>query len=219
MARSKTVVILFLRFCFSNLVIILSVGTPGGTDRNFIRRCSAPRSNHIPLYIPFLTEKIPLPYTFSGTDQGGGCRGCPSPAHPEMTWFSNTTGILPKKKTMWFTSVEVQQETSAPPPKINPKSAPASTDKWCPFHKTSLELCILLLVNCCKQVKCSPTVFLNYNKVQNQKVFMSLSQMRLWQNRSSRCLWEVVACQQVLKTRVVRWSLSFPFSSLCSCLL
>ena len=31
--------------------------------------------------------------------------------------FSNTTGILQKKKTMWFIVVEVEQETSAPPPK------------------------------------------------------------------------------------------------------
>ena len=29
--------------------------------------------------------------------------------------FSNTTGIL-QKKTMWFIGVEVEQETSAPPP-------------------------------------------------------------------------------------------------------
>ena len=38
--------------------------------------------------------------------------------------FSNTTGILQKKKkkkkTMWFIGVEVQQETSARPPKKNP---------------------------------------------------------------------------------------------------
>jgi len=38
--------------------------------------------------------------------------------------FSNTTGIL-QKKTMWFIGVEVEQETSAPPPKKNPGSAPA----------------------------------------------------------------------------------------------
>ena len=31
--------------------------------------------------------------------------------------FSNTTGILQKKRTMWFIGVEVEQETSAPPPK------------------------------------------------------------------------------------------------------
>ena len=39
--------------------------------------------------------------------------------------FSNTTGILKKKKTMWFIGVEVEQETSASPPKKNPGSAPA----------------------------------------------------------------------------------------------
>ena len=31
--------------------------------------------------------------------------------------FSNTTGILQKKKTMWLIGVEVEKETSAPPPK------------------------------------------------------------------------------------------------------
>ena len=40
--------------------------------------------------------------------------------------FSNTTGILPKK-TMLFIAVEVEQETSAPPPKKNPGSAPVFT--------------------------------------------------------------------------------------------
>ena len=40
--------------------------------------------------------------------------------------FSNTTGILQKKKTMWFIGVEVEQETIAPPPKKNPGSAPVS---------------------------------------------------------------------------------------------
>ena len=38
--------------------------------------------------------------------------------------FSNTIGVLQKKKTMWFIGVEVEQETSAPPPKKNPGSAP-----------------------------------------------------------------------------------------------
>ena len=59
----------------------------------------------------------------TGADLGGGCRVRPPPS--EMTCgFSNTTGILPKKKTMWFVGVEVEQETSAPPPKKNPGSAP-----------------------------------------------------------------------------------------------
>ena len=61
----------------------------------------------------------------AGVDLEGGCRGCaPLPPRDDLL-FSNTTGILPKKKTMWFIGVEVEQETSAPPPKKNPGSAPA----------------------------------------------------------------------------------------------
>ena len=42
--------------------------------------------------------------------------------------FSNTTGILQKKqKSMGFIGFEVGQETSAPPPKKNPGSAPEYT--------------------------------------------------------------------------------------------
>ena len=52
-------------------------------------------------------------------DVGGGCRGCAPPPPRDDLRFSNTTGILQKKykKTMWFIGVEVEQETSAPPPK------------------------------------------------------------------------------------------------------
>ena len=45
---------------------------------------------------------------WAGADLGGGCRGCAPPLR---------YGILPKKKTMWFIGVEVEQETNAPPPK------------------------------------------------------------------------------------------------------
>ena len=59
----------------------------------------------------------------SGADLGGGCRGCaPSPPRDDLRFF-NTTGIL-QKETMWFIGVEVEKETSAPPPKKNPGSAP-----------------------------------------------------------------------------------------------
>ena len=34
--------------------------------------------------------------------------------------------VFCQKKTMWFIGVEVEQETSAPPPKKNPGSVPAS---------------------------------------------------------------------------------------------
>ena len=56
---------------------------------------------------------------------GGGGGGAPPPPPPprDDLRFSNTTGIL-QKKTMWFIGVEVEQETSAPPPKKNPRSAP-----------------------------------------------------------------------------------------------
>ena len=39
----------------------------------------------------------------------------PPPPRDDLR-FSNTTGIM-KKKSMWFIGVEVEQETSAPPPK------------------------------------------------------------------------------------------------------
>ena len=62
----------------------------------------------------------------AGADLGRGCRGSAPPPPRDDLRFSNTTGILrKKKKTMWFISVEVEKETSAPPPKKNLGSAPA----------------------------------------------------------------------------------------------
>ena len=43
---------------------------------------------------------------------------------PEMTCGFLIQLVFCKKKTMWFIDVEVEQETSAPPPKKNPESAP-----------------------------------------------------------------------------------------------
>ena len=43
----------------------------------------------------------------------------------EMTWGFLIQLVFCKKKTMWFIGVEVEQETSAPPPEKNPGSAPA----------------------------------------------------------------------------------------------
>ena len=62
-----------------------------------------------------------------GQIQGKGAGGVHPPR--DDLGFSNTTGILQKKKkkkTMWFIGVEVEQETSAPPPKKIPGSAPAN---------------------------------------------------------------------------------------------
>ena len=59
-----------------------------------------------------------------GADLGGGCRGCAPPPPVDDQRVSNTTGTLPKKKTMWFIGVEVEQKTSALPPNKKPGSAP-----------------------------------------------------------------------------------------------
>ena len=60
----------------------------------------------------------------TGADLGEGCRGC-APPSPEMTCgFLIQMVFCKKKKTMWFIAVEVEQETSVPPPKKNPRSAP-----------------------------------------------------------------------------------------------
>ena len=48
----------------------------------------------------------------------GGCRGCaPPPPPPQMTCGFLIQLVFCKKKTMGFIGVEVEQETSAPPPK------------------------------------------------------------------------------------------------------
>ena len=56
----------------------------------------------------------------AGTDLRGGCRGC-APS-PEITCGFLIQLVFCKKKTMWLIGVEVEQETSAPPPKkiLNP---------------------------------------------------------------------------------------------------
>ena len=48
----------------------------------------------------------------------------PHPPLPEMTCSFLIQLVFCKKKTMWFIGVEVEQETSAPPLKKNPGSAP-----------------------------------------------------------------------------------------------
>ena len=45
---------------------------------------------------------------------------------PEMTCGFLIQLVFCKKKTMWFIGVEVEQKTSAPPPKKTSGSAPAN---------------------------------------------------------------------------------------------
>ena len=51
------------------------------------------------------------------------------PPPPEMTCGFLIQLVFYKKKTMRFIGVEVEQGTSAPPPKKNPGSAPAPANK------------------------------------------------------------------------------------------
>ena len=53
--------------------------------------------------------------TLAGADLGGGCRGA-HPPPPEMTCGFLIQLVFCQKKTMCFIGVEVEQETSAPPP-------------------------------------------------------------------------------------------------------
>ena len=76
----------------------------------------------------------------------------------DLVWddlpFSNTTGILQKKKkkTMWFIGVEVEQETRPPPPKKNPGSAQVNFANYLPKPWTEQ----FARVNDKQPVFCSP---------------------------------------------------------------
>ena len=72
------------------------------------------------LAVKGLKRKLP------GADLGAGCRGC-APPSPEMTCGFLIQLVFCQKKTMWFIGVEVEQETSAPPPKRNPGPAHGSS--------------------------------------------------------------------------------------------
>ena len=89
--------------------IIGSTPSPQGESNGYAVVCHGNRK----LKMCGCREPVP------GVDLGGGCRGCAPPSPQDDLRFSNTTGILQKKKkkTMWFIGVEVEQETSAPPPK------------------------------------------------------------------------------------------------------
>ena len=96
---------------------------------NLIRKCSpnifgeSAFWSRVKLRFPLGSQHI----IGSGAYLGGGCRGCAPPPPSEMTCGFLIQLVFCKKKTMWFIGVEVEQETSAPPPKKNPGSAPEVT--------------------------------------------------------------------------------------------
>ena len=68
-----------------------------------------------------LTKK----YTVNRGGSRGRVQGVRTPPpSPEMTCGFLIQLVFCQKKTMWFIGVEVEQETSAPPPKKNPGSTP-----------------------------------------------------------------------------------------------
>ena len=88
-------------------------------------------------------------------DRRGGSRGrvqgVRTPPLPEMTCGFLIQLVFCEKKTMWFIGVEEGQETSAPPPKKNPGSAPGSL-KAGPLN-TEIEILtrqiVIVLLVCC----------------------------------------------------------------------
>ena len=84
----------------------------------------------------------------------GGSRGrvqgvcTPPPLSPEMTCGFLIQLVFCQKKTMWFIGVEVEQQTSAPPPKRNPGSAPDPEIDKTRFTFLGLLLCALSIISC-----------------------------------------------------------------------
>ena len=99
--------------CFSNRVIRGAKSTTLSSVR-FISFINSFLSNWPPRKAVLHYNPAPVVAPNTEADLGGGCRGC-APPWDDLR-FSNTTGIL-QKKTMWFIGVEVEQETSVPPPK------------------------------------------------------------------------------------------------------
>ena len=67
-----------------------------------------------------------------------GAGGAPPPPPLEMTCGFLIQLVFCKKKKMWFIGVEVEQETSAPPPKKNSGSAPVKLLKCIKSHNRTI---------------------------------------------------------------------------------
>ena len=110
-------------------------------------RCQSSSSNSEFVFSEYCELLNKEPFT-TRSDLGRGCRGFPPPS-PEMTCRFLIQLVFCKKKTMWFIGVEVEQETSAPPPKKYPGSAPATkisrcTSKLKTYYCTCLQFCFLM---------------------------------------------------------------------------
>ena len=98
---------------------------------NYISLISCPGKHEIVVrVITYANASLVL---FVNRDRGGSrgrvqwVRTPPPPTPAELTcgFLIQLIFCKKRKKTMWFIGVVVEQETSAPPPKKNPGSAPA----------------------------------------------------------------------------------------------
>jgi len=142
--------------------------------------------------------------------QGGGCGGC-EPPPPEMTCGFLIQLVFCKKKTTRFIGVEVEQETSAPPPKKNPGSAPENIPfydvYWCVRSNLHRQLSHLLSAH--TQVKVDQFlltyVVLNEDGVYNylkHKLLLKIERKSLTFRLSlviNRCSWPVTYDLQLIK--------------------
>ena len=89
-----------------------------------------------PFYRTFKDLTLPGTNNNGSHEKGGsrgGSRGRVQGVRPEMTCGFLIQLVFCKKRTMWFIGVEVEQETSAPPPKKNPGSAPGEEPEKAPI--------------------------------------------------------------------------------------
>ena len=90
---------------------------------------------------PYITDWIiNLIIGNQGRILGEGAGGAQPPLPPEMTCGFLIQLVFCEKKTMWFIGVEVEQETSAPPPKKNPGSAPGNRQQRLFVDETSTRI-------------------------------------------------------------------------------
>ena len=111
-----------------------------GVKHRFFVKCKSISINSVKCALQIIQICCGKEYTNRGGSRGR-LQGVRTPPPPEMTCGFLLQLVLCKKKTMRFIGVEVEQETSAPPPKKNPGSA---TDQDTVLSKGFFHLSIVL---------------------------------------------------------------------------
>ena len=101
----------------------LCTATPDNTQQHATGSLNG--HNNLTIEHPTMLHPFAQGLTHNRGGSRGRVQGVRTPLPPEMTCGFLTQLVFCKKKTMWFIGVEVEQETSALPPKKNPGSVPA----------------------------------------------------------------------------------------------